>query len=58
MPTKTLLKGRDRAIQGVTLHVDQMCIRDSPRYPEEVYTPKKINPPVPVGRVIWRGGRV
>jgi phage repressor protein C with HTH and peptisase S24 domain len=31
---------------------------DNPRYPEEVYTPKKTKPPVPVGRVIWRGGRV
>jgi phage repressor protein C with HTH and peptisase S24 domain len=31
---------------------------DNPRYPEEAYTPKKTKPPVPVGRVIWRGGRV
>jgi phage repressor protein C with HTH and peptisase S24 domain len=31
---------------------------DNPRYPEEVYPPKKIKPPVPVGRVIWRGGRI
>jgi phage repressor protein C with HTH and peptisase S24 domain len=31
---------------------------DNPRYPEEVYTPKKMKPPVPVGRVMWRGGRI
>jgi phage repressor protein C with HTH and peptisase S24 domain len=31
---------------------------DNPRYPEEVYPPKKIKPPVPVGRVIWRGSRI
>jgi phage repressor protein C with HTH and peptisase S24 domain len=31
---------------------------DNPKYPEEVYTQKKTKPLVPVGRVIWRGGRI
>ncbi len=31
---------------------------DNLRYPEEVYTPKKTKSLVPVGRVIWRGGRI
>lgn len=29
---------------------------DNPRYPEEIYALKRQKPPVPVGRVIWRGG--
>jgi len=36
-----------------------MVIRcDNTKYPEEVYPPKTQNRPVPVGRVIWRGGRI
>jgi phage repressor protein C with HTH and peptisase S24 domain len=36
-----------------------MVIRcDNPRYPEEVYALKRRRPPVPVGRVIWRGGGI
>jgi phage repressor protein C with HTH and peptisase S24 domain len=31
---------------------------DNPRYPEEVYALKRQKPPVPVGRVIWRGGGI
>jgi phage repressor protein C with HTH and peptisase S24 domain len=35
-----------------------MVVRcDNPRYPEEVYALKKSQqPPVPLGRVVWRGG--
>ena len=36
-----------------------MVVRcDNPRYPEEVYVLKRQKPPVPVGRVIWRGGGI
>ena len=36
-----------------------MVVRcDNPRYPEEVYAPKTQKPPVPVGRVVWRGGGI
>ena len=36
-----------------------MVVRcDNPRYPEEVYALKRQKPPVPVGRVVWRGGGI
>jgi transcriptional regulator with XRE-family HTH domain len=36
-----------------------MVIRcDNPNYPEEVYGPDVQNRPAPIGRVVWRGGRV
>jgi phage repressor protein C with HTH and peptisase S24 domain len=31
---------------------------DNPKYPEEVYALESRDQPVPVGRVVWRGGRV
>ncbi len=31
---------------------------DNPSYPEEVYGPDHPNRPDPIGRVVWRGGRV
>jgi phage repressor protein C with HTH and peptisase S24 domain len=36
-----------------------MVIRcDNPRYPEELYALKVHKPPMPVGRVVWRGSRI
>jgi phage repressor protein C with HTH and peptisase S24 domain len=31
---------------------------DNPKYPEEIYPPKIQNPPSPLGRVVWHGGRI
>jgi len=31
---------------------------DNPRYPEELYALKVQKPPMPVGRVVWRGSRI
>jgi phage repressor protein C with HTH and peptisase S24 domain len=37
----------------------KMAIRcDNPKYPEEIYTLEARNRPAPIGRVVWRGGRV
>jgi transcriptional regulator with XRE-family HTH domain len=37
----------------------KMAVRcDNPKYPEEIYTPEARNRPAPIGRIVWRGGRV
>ena len=37
----------------------KMAIRcDNPKYPDEIYTLEARNRPAPIGRVVWRGGRV
>jgi phage repressor protein C with HTH and peptisase S24 domain len=37
----------------------KMAVRcDNSKYPEEVYALESRDQPVPVGRVVWRGGRV
>jgi transcriptional regulator with XRE-family HTH domain len=47
-------------VRRILYRLDGMLVIrcDNPRYPEELFALKKQPPPVPVGRVIWRAGRV
>ena len=47
-------------VRRVQYRLDEtIAIRcDNANYPEEIYPPKAPNRPAPLGRVVWRGGRM